>query len=955
MAVSGGTKSWSRLESGKMPAWKLEVLERKRQKMASGGGGGSLSSPRGKDMSPSRHSRKGSPERLVLQDSLGPLHENPFIKLEHERRRRRPQHHHHPSSSGRANSPIRHLLDIYSNVPGIRTIRAENIIIIESDPGYFSHSSHVAGADPVEELLAKRGSKVAEIRASEVVIYEPEPPSKEPAKKKNLVAPKKDLLDHSEVLEEAGRVSRLLEKFDHGHSRPVRSRSWENLLERDPKPALLPKPASAERHSHVPQSVAPKRSGEISPSSTTILEEDSKRFPLNNPSWLPSKPAAVHSLPDPGLFHKRPSSPVTAPAIIASGSSPTSLAPLSPRYDMPSDEKVVSPVVATVREKFEVGYTNNHPLSKLMNVGQKTGSNTIIVNPKAASVSKARPSDATVGVTIKSPSTLTNGHVDHSEISAKTNTNITIQDLLSKSKRPRGSAPRRSSEGSGVVPSSVYHSTNELPKGANDWRPKSEVNQPKNSIPPLSSASHSESNFHNHCDNSFTSATPSQLMKVSFSTSSNDSFEIRPAPKPDLSKISDDDVQAKALANIRMQSKNSFVFVPKKKQSPTAPVTDQVAPKDQPKVQVSASTFNGPKLDSTDCPGENGVGLKEVLVPVNGDERIEHISSSVTLKTSNVPSLSDFDWKSGLLPSKSAEGQSFTDIGAELEYFTTQGDATGILTVPVTKIHEDVAKLDIPVTNIDDIVNIDDPELNKKAKPASKITADSVSGPYRPHTSLSSVRPTGTNTFTVIPKRKPVPENQAFRTPVVDEDDDDDTSSKRKSSDGMEIPYSEIGALLKKKYPTVDEIQVIGGYQSLSKSCLLKDGSTRKKMKISFNEQNIHTMFEYPSENSLAEDATEEVNDGSGSESEEEDKTSNHFIPRVVFGSSGATSNGLQAKSNSGLSSYTPKHSVEYSKWQDEKTQGRPASPDSAESEDMLTPDYGNSHSDFRSEPALYF
>lgn len=70
-------------------------------------------------------------------------------------------------------------------------------------------------------------------------------------------------------------------------------------------------------------------------------------------------------------------------------------------------------------------------------------------------------------------------------------------------------------------------------------------------------------------------------------------------------------------------------------------------------------------------------------------------------------------------------------------------------------------------------------------------------------------------------------------------------------------------------------------------------------MKISFNEQNIHTMFEYPSEQSLAE---EEANDVSGSESEEEEeeeKPSSSF-PRVVFASAGATSNGLQAKSNSG-------------------------------------------------------
>ncbi|XP_072286377.1 taperin isoform X2 [Pyxicephalus adspersus] len=889
MAVSGGINSWSRLEPSSMPAWKLEVLERKRQKMASSGG---TQSTRGKDMSPNRHSRKGSPERLVLQDSLGPLHENPFIKMENERRRRRPQHPQHPASVGRTASPIRHLMDMYSNVPGIRTIRADNIIIIESDPGYFNQPSQVAGGDPMDELLAKRGSKVAEIRASEVVIYEPEFSGKE-LDNEIHVASKKGPLDQNEALEEAGRVSRLLEKFDHGYSRPVRSRSWENLLDRDNKPTLLPKPSSVERHSCPPQSKASKWSGEISPSSAaSVLDEDSKRFPLNNPSWLPSKPPAVHCLPDPGLFHKRPPSPATPPA---SGSSPSSLVPLFPQHEGPTDEKLVSPIVATVREKFEVGYTNNHPVPKLMNVAQKAGSNTIIVNPKAALVSKTQPSKGSFGD--KNSSTLTNGHIDSFEINEKNNnSSVTVQDLLSKSKWPRGTTSRRSSEESRVVLSPAYDFTNELPKGANDWRPKSEVNQPKNGIATLPSASHSENYVHNHCDSSFTSATPSQQMKVSFSTSSNNSFEIRPAPKPDLSKIPEDNVQARALANIRMQSKNSFVFIPKKRQHPFVPVTGSVVQvsKDKPKVQVSSSTLNGPKLDSTDSPLKKDVHSKKAYVPVNGEE----ISGSVTFKSS-VPSLSDFDWKSGLLPSKSStESQSFTDFGAELEYFSSvhQGDSVDKLTVPVTKIHEDVAKPDIPVTNIDDIVTTNNPELIKEAKPASKAATDLASVSYRPHASLSSVCAKGINTFTIIPNRKPITEKEAFRTPIVVEDDDYDN---RKASDGFEAPYSEIGALLKKRYPTADEIQVIGGYQSLSKSCLSKNGSTRKKMKISFNDQNIHTMFEYPSENSIEEDTAEEVNDASGSESEEEEKLSGLFIPRVTFGSGGATSNGLQAKSNS--------------------------------------------------------
>ncbi|XP_077140106.1 taperin [Ranitomeya variabilis] len=932
MAVSG-TKSWARLDphSHKVPAWKLEVLERKRAKMAMS---------RGKESSPSRKtrspSRAGSPERLVLQDSLGPLHENPFIKQEKERRRhRRPQH-----SPGRGSSPIRHLLDMYSHVPGMRTIRAENIIIIESDPGYFSQASPGHG-DPVEELLAKRGSKVAEIRASEVVIYEPEVPQKELPKKvqgpsknepprKVQEPPKKEPLEHMEVLEEAGRVSRLLEKFDHGQSRPVRTRSLENLLERDSKPAILPKPLILES----PRNRSPKRSGEVCPSSASFLEEDSKRFPLNNPSWLPSKVPVPHSLPDPDLFHKRPSSPVTSPV---APSSPLSMSDTPP-----------SPIVAAVRVKFEAGHTNNNvpPLPKLVNVTQKVGSNTILINPKAVSTNRAKLPSTDGGGTEMDCPPVTNGHVDPH---VKTGP-ISIQDLLSKSRRPKGIAAQRAPEGSGPAPSCDPNIL--MPKGANTWRPKCEVDPPKSSsIPPKSSAtSYSENISINHCDQASASATtPSQWLKVSASTSSNDSFEIRPAPKPDLSSIPDDDVQAKALANIRMQSKNSFVFIPKKRQQ-----DGMVQSNDEPRVKNVTPAPNGPKLNIADSPRNNETRTSPREVQVNGDAGLRKTDSPDTLKASSVPSLSDFDWKSGLLPPRSStEGQSFTDLGAELEYFSSvqQGDEAVILTdVPVTKIHEDAVRPDIPVTNIDDIVHIED----KEDKPSGKAEEP----PYRPHTAVSSIRNRGGNTFTVVPKRKPLTEQEAFRTPVVEDDEEDDLRSKRKSSDGSEAPYSDLGALLKKRYPTAEEIQVIGGYQSLSKSCLSKIGSSRKKMKISFNEQNIHTMFEYPSEDSLAEDMGEdEANEVSGSESEEEEKPPGLFLPRPQFVSGCAGGSSLRATSaNSGLSNYTPKHSMEYSKWQDEASRGSSTTPDlNAPSEDMLTPADGSADTGFRSEPALYF
>ncbi|GAA6235540.1 uncharacterized protein LOC108890303 [Lates japonicus] len=55
----------------------------------------------------------------------------------------------------------------------------------------------------------------------------------------------------------------------------------------------------------------------------------------------------------------------------------------------------------------------------------------------------------------------------------------------------------------------------------------------------------------------------------------------------------------------------------------------------------------------------------------------------------------------------------------------------------------------------------------------------------------------------------------------------------------------------KKKYPTVEEIEVIGGYQNLERSCLVKNRGTPKKVKVCFDEDKLEQVCEYPSETSM--------------------------------------------------------------------------------------------------------
>ncbi|NXS34616.1 TPRN protein, partial [Pomatostomus ruficeps] len=367
------------------------------------------------------------------------------------------------------------------------------------------------------------------------------------------------------------------------------------------------------------------------------------------------------------------------------------------------------------------------------------------------------------------------------------------------------------------------------------------------------------------------------------------SFEIHPAPKPDLAAIPAHDLQAQALAKLRLNSRNSFVFVPRREGSPA-----------QPPAQIARP---GPP-------------------PPPSEE-----------KAPKEP------------PSASAPAQE----------------------EPITSPPAPLDPL-VPVTYIDDIVEPDSGEISPRAGPAARTgsLADQPGGAgpdlemefssvplYRPH---SAPQQRGGSTFTVVPKRKPVASGlQALadasgRPQREEEEEEEESKARGKAVDNADGP--QVGISHKKRYPTVNEIEVIGGYLSLERSCMSKTGSRRKKMKISFNETSLQTMFEYPSESSLAEEDEEE--EGHASETEEE-KSRTLYVPCPNSTLHPSTPNSAD------LSSYTPKHSVKFSEWQEHKYEGPaaegplPKEADSQGNQVMLTPADKGGLAGFSSEPALYF
>ncbi|XP_075573281.1 taperin [Pelecanus crispus] len=785
------------------PAWKREILERKRAKLA-GAAGGEPEPPAG--------------ERLVVAESLGPLRENPFMRLESERRRLRQGL---PGHGPEAARPLQQLLELYSAVPGIRTIRADNILIIESqpdaaacfaeadalpgrrrDPAAAASSSPPRRPDPLRELLARRGAALAEIRADQVVIYEatepPEPPE----------------------AAEPGTVSRLLEKFGQ-RPRGRRRRGGEALTGPGPGPGAVPGGEAA------PPQVGPgsPRAGPAAPSAVP-----------GSPRAGPAAPSAV-----PGSPRAGPAAPSAVPGSPRAGPAAPSAVPGSPRPIPPQ----------------------------------------VVPGSPRASTPKAVPA---------SPQATAPQAVPAAPKAAAPQANCFLHKIGSNSftVTPRGLPPGSRIPEPGAVPASCPT----LPKGplvpststsharANARRPKPEEAEAAVSPPPSAIL--------------VPSATGSTQPLSASAPRAGGSFEILPAPKPDLAAIPAHDLQAQALANLRLNSRNSFLFVPRREGSPALPPAQSTRPGPPPPSLEEKAPKEPPRASAP--------------------EQEEPLASPPA---------------------------------------------------PLDPL--------VPVTYIDDIVEPDSGELSPRAVSAARTgsLADQPGGAgpdlemefssvplYRLH---SAPHQRGGSTFTVVPKRKPVSSGLQTLTDASgrlqrEEEKEEEEESKEKGKAVENADGPQAGMSHKKRYPTVNEIEVIGGYLSLERSCMSKTGSRRKKMKISFNETSLQTMFEYPSESSLAEEEEEEEEEEGHASETEEDKSCTFHIPRPNSTLHPNTPNSAD------LSSYTPKHSVKFSEWQEQKYEEMPAAEgplpkeaDSHGTQVMLTPAEKGGLSDFSSEPALYF
>ncbi|XP_038228135.1 LOW QUALITY PROTEIN: phostensin [Dermochelys coriacea] len=281
----------------KMPAWKREIIERRRAKQGSGasfsdpeGGGGGAGPPSAVAGPPS--SGMGQEESAVLQEKIGPVHQNPFIQLEKRRKETAPD-------AEPAGAKAKQLMELYSQRPGVRTLRADNVIIIESVPGAAPPGAErraeakSGSVESLNELLARHGGSVTEIQAGEVFIV-----------KSALSRSVEDLNSFGQSHSEAdcrlglreqrrGRVSKLLSRFgqEDPPPRPLRSLSTENLADGSYERPLMARkpPGSAQRRSGTPSPPRDLPGLAPSPPPFTVASYRSQ-FEARSEAWPESPP-----------------------------------------------------------------------------------------------------------------------------------------------------------------------------------------------------------------------------------------------------------------------------------------------------------------------------------------------------------------------------------------------------------------------------------------------------------------------------------------------------------------------------------------------------------------------------------------------------------------------------------------------------------------------------------------
>nr|XP_032835418.1 taperin [Petromyzon marinus] len=762
-------------------------------------------------------------EVLVLQEKLRPVRENPFVTR--ERRQRRGAASPPLPSSPSSSSSQDPLLDLYSHIPGIRTIRADNIIIIESDPDYYlprtKTSAGSAAATAAAAAAAAGPPAAATIVAREVVVIRAaERDGRDDGEEARPPADGADGGGGGGGFTLQGRVSSLLSRFDGPRGRSGepgntwgarRSASADDLLraggggERGRGPR-------GKRHGSPDAAPRARKSAAVAASR-----------PRSRPTLPPLPPPSPAAKGGPGGGR-----PEGSLANVAAGRDPGLASPRGGAAEEPG-----SPFTTRSKNSFTV-----HPEK---NAG---------LHPPATSAGNASP---------RSPDRVK-------------------PSLPGGRPGPRG---QRGGADSATGPKSPTARSYEPP------RPPPAATQGSKSRTSASHGLHSASSPPSSPSVRGPEPGPPSPTARGPRVLSGPNFEIRPAVRPDPAAVASGDRQARALASLRADSGYSITVIPKPRRVAERAADVRGGREPMPDAKpASAPPAAAPAPESPPPP------------PPPLSPRPPVVSSPTFVRRPAAAAIPPLPYQAPPSP-PSARGAAPSPVPP-----ASPPSARSPGPCPASAAEDATQDAPLPESNIDEvIVRLQDGPgvLGKRGgggggSSGGATITKGLGNSYR---------------ITPAPRKPAVPD--AGRAEV-------DAGTP---AGALENTHTPLGLLVKKRFPPADEIEVIGGYQRLGKSCLLSS-ARNKKMKISFNES--EAMFEYPSESSLLEglDSDDDggggggggssSDEGGGDDEEEEEeegggggrgrprKAATFALPRPELQSSMPSQHYA-----SGLGSYTPK------------------------------------------------
>ncbi|MBN3277882.1 PPR18 protein, partial [Polyodon spathula] len=903
-----------------MPAWKREIIERRKAKQGALSGGNASAGASEPEVNttncvlhPPETSRRNLEQNkaeehkeedcAVLRETIAPVHQNPFIKLQRNQKSQPLLEQPGPTKHDDVTScRVKQIGDIYGHIiPCVRTIRAENIIIIESE------DAPVVGRPLPDQVLRSRdadrlwssrnagGSCVTENHAFEILTVKP-PLSRSVGDLNTLVDG--ELLPE-EGGKEQGRVSQLLSKFggqEWNPSQPMRSRSTENILmdtqKHQPPHSFLPSSsweATKADGKGEESSANPPGGSKTLPQVAALDRAPHRTVVTGYRSQFETTSCDTKRHEPPGRSLSYPSSSSSSSSSTSSSSSSNSSSSINSQHKHSElhvqSQNEVSKVRTTVIPRqyppIDDVVIPAEELNPIPNTVLRQGASDEVSEPILPNLSVLGGCAASEQASdwgafqIKPAPSPDFSQIPEGDVQALALANLRVQSRNSFvviPKRPPGKEEEEEEEEEEEIQRDFHQKLSQrlkqIPHSEDTHQPVSS-SSPQPPCPPPSSACHAFDSMPQQKQEAGKEGAEAAVETAAVATAYSFIQEMGVPHQLPSSSVSFPYLPSEPLQALSEASPAA---------SPTAVWADNVEEAGKRERRPPAAAAPQPRDDTTSSAKDPNTLLGSQGTTDSNMSRIYNLKPVVARTKNPLPGAASvpdptagFQQESSRSPSTvrpTASAGAALPSGASLcgRPEGAQGHSLQLSSqgpkecAPFRNLGRGHTRTGATTFSPKVAVTTPEPAIKLSTAPAMQRRG---------------------NTITINPRKMAGSANSAGVGK---------TAPPTVGAAAVENGGVAEGVESKKRYPTAEEIQVIGGYLSLDRSCLTKGDTDRKKLRISFSDTQLETTFEYPSESSLLaelglDDEPEAPPPGPPSAEEEEEEETVMFTHRVIPGS----------------------------------------------------------------------